>query len=40
VATGSATGARLLYKSELARHVIGKGALGPVETTPVPDPAV
>lgn len=35
----TATGARLLYKSELATHVIGQGALGPVQSMPVPDPA-
>jgi hypothetical protein len=34
-----ASGARLLYKSELANHVIGQGALGPVQSMPVPDPA-
>jgi hypothetical protein len=34
-----ATGARLLYKSELATHVIGQGALGPVQTMPAADPA-
>ena len=35
----TATGARLLYKSELANHVIGQGVVGPVQTMPVPDPA-
>jgi hypothetical protein len=35
----TATGARLLYKSELASHVIGQGALGPVETMPASEPA-
>jgi hypothetical protein len=30
----TATGARLLYKSELAIHVIGQGAVGPVQTMP------
>ena len=34
-----ATGARLLYKSELATHVIGQGALGPVQTMPAADSA-
>jgi hypothetical protein len=35
----TATGARLLYKSELANHVIGQSVVGPVQTMPVPDPA-
>jgi hypothetical protein len=35
----TATGARLLYKSELASHVIGQGALGPLETMPASEPA-
>jgi hypothetical protein len=35
----TATGARLLYKSELANHVIGQGAVGPVETMPALAPA-
>jgi hypothetical protein len=35
----TATGARLLYKSELAGQVIGQGALGPVQTMPLPDAA-
>jgi hypothetical protein len=35
----TATGARLLYKSELAVRVIGQGALGPVQTMPAADPA-
>jgi hypothetical protein len=35
----TATGARLLYKSELALHVIGQGALGPVQTMPAAQPA-
>lgn len=30
----TATGARLLYKSELAIHVIGQGTVGPVQTMP------
>ena len=34
----TATGARLLYKSELANHVIGQGAVGPVQTMPASDP--
>lgn len=35
----TATGARLLYKSELANRVIGQGAVGPVQTMPAPDAA-
>jgi hypothetical protein len=35
----AATGARLLYKSDVATHVIGQGAVGPLQTMPAPDPA-
>jgi len=34
-----ASGARLLYKSELVNHVIGQGAVGPIQSMPMPDPA-